>query len=146
MGKTVGEVAGRMISPRAKFLFLSVLFMALTIVLAIFGLVIAAIFKMYPESVLSVWIEIPIAIVIGIWVYRYTGNLLLPSILALGMMYLAIYIGAYYCPVEISASFCEEIAATLGLASTAVNPIVVWTVILMIYCFIASVLPVWVLL
>ena len=48
-GQTVGEVAGRIINPRAKVLFLLVLFMALTIVLAIFGLVIASIFALYPR-------------------------------------------------------------------------------------------------
>jgi carbon starvation protein len=72
-GQTIGEVAGRLITPRAKVLMLSILFMALTIVLAIFGLVIASVFKLYPESVLSVWIEIPIAIAIGFWVYRRKG-------------------------------------------------------------------------
>ena len=77
-------MAGRIISPRAKLLFLAVLFLALTIVLAIFGLVIAGIFKMYPESVLSVWVEIPLAVMIGVWIYRRGGQLLLPSILALG--------------------------------------------------------------
>ena len=50
-GQTVGEIAGRLISPRARVLFLAILFMALTVVLAIFGLVIATIFKMYPEAV-----------------------------------------------------------------------------------------------
>ena len=64
-GQTVGEVAGRLISGRARVLFLLVLFAALTVVLAIFGLVIAFIFKLYPEAVLSVWIEIPIALGIG---------------------------------------------------------------------------------
>ena len=37
-GQTVGDIAGRMITPRAKLLFLVILFMALTVVLAIFGL------------------------------------------------------------------------------------------------------------
>ena len=60
-GQTVGEVAGRLISPRARVLFLLVLFFSLTIVLAIFGLVIASIFQIYPESVLSVWIAMPLA-------------------------------------------------------------------------------------
>ena len=55
-GQTIGEVAGRIISPRAKILFLLILFFALTIVLAIFGLVIATIFKIYPSSILPVWI------------------------------------------------------------------------------------------
>ena len=67
-GQTVGEVAGRLISARARVLFLLILFAALTVVLAIFGLVIAVIFKLYPAAVLSVWIEIPIALAIGFWV------------------------------------------------------------------------------
>lgn len=126
-GQTVGEVAGRLISPRAKILFLVILFFALTIVLAIFGLVIASIFRLYPESVLSVWIEIPIAMAIGVWVHRQGGNLLFPSLVALAMLYLGIYVGVYFFPIQ------------LGVA----NPIIAWTLILMVYCFIASVLPVW---
>ena len=129
-GQTVGEIAGRVISRRTKLLFLLILFFALTIVLAIFGLVIASIFKYYPESVLSVWIEIPIAVAIGFWVYRKGGGLLLPSLLALGLLYVAIYVGVYYLPIALPVS----------------NPVVVWTLALMTYCFIASVLPVWTLL
>src|SRR5690606_38107117 len=52
-GQTIGDVAGRMISKRARILFLLILFFALTVVLAIFGLVIAVILSIYPESVLS---------------------------------------------------------------------------------------------
>ena len=50
-GQTVGDVAGRVLAPRARLLFLSILFMALTIVLAIFGLVIASVFRMYPSAI-----------------------------------------------------------------------------------------------
>ncbi|PHS09125.1 MAG: carbon starvation protein A [Blastopirellula sp.] len=142
-GQTVGEVAGRLISPRAKILFLIVLALALTIVLAIFGLVIAVIFREYPESVLSVWIEIPIAIAIGYWVYKKGGGLLLPSIAALAIMYIAIYVGVYYFPIDLGS--------ILGMNPDApktdfYNPIVIWTVILLGYCFVASILPVWTLL
>ncbi len=136
-GQTVGQVAGRIISPRTKVLFLIILFFALMIVLAIFGLVIASIFDMYPESVLSVWIEIPLAMAIGFWVHKRGGKLLLPSILALGVMYLAIYIGVYYLPIKLPA----EISGISGY-----NPVVGWTLILFVYCFFASVLPVWLLL
>ena len=90
-----------MIGPRAKFLFLFVLFIGLTMVLAIFGLVIALIFSYYPESVLSVWIEIPLAIAIGIWIYRRGGNILVPSIIALGIMYIAMAVGAYVLPIDL---------------------------------------------
>ncbi len=133
-GQTVGDIAGRLISPRARILFLLILFFALTIVLAIFGLVIANVFKWYPSSVLSVWIEIPIAVIIGFWVYRKGGGLFLPSIIALAIMYGAIYVGVYYFPIDLKAQ--------LGVS----NPIVIWTILLMVYCFVASVIPVWTLL
>lgn len=129
-GQTVGEVAGRLISPRARILFLLVLFFALTIVLAIFGLVIASIFNIYPESVLSVWTAMPLAVGVGYWVYKRGGGLLWPSLLALCCLYLAVYVGVYHWPISLNVS----------------NPVVVWTLVLMIYCFFASVLPVWVLL
>ncbi|MDP7034487.1 MAG: carbon starvation protein A [Planctomycetota bacterium] len=129
-GQTVGEVAGRLINPRARLLFLLILFAALTVVLAIFGLVIAVIFAQYPEAVLSVWIEIPIAILIGYHVYKKGGELLVPSLLALGLLYLCIYLGVYHFPI---APFGE-------------HAVVIWTLILMTYCFIASILPVWTLL
>ena len=45
-GQTVGDIAGRLLNPRIRLLFLFILFMALTIVLAIFGLVIAVVFQM----------------------------------------------------------------------------------------------------
>ena len=35
-GQTVGDIAGRILAPRTRILFLSILFLALTIVLAIF--------------------------------------------------------------------------------------------------------------
>ena len=140
-GQTVGDIAGRMITPRAKLLFLIILFMALAVVLAIFGLVIAIIFALYPESVLSVWIEIPLAVGIGIWIYRRGGNILIPSIVALGIMYLGMGVGAYLFPIDLSAWFGIPL-----LGQTFMNAVVIWTLILFVYCFIASVLPVWTLL
>lgn len=138
-GQTIGEVASRMISHRARVLFLFILFFALSIVLGIFGLVIATIFSLYPESVLSVWVAMPLAIGVGFWIYRRGGNLLIPSLLALGCLYAAVYLGVNV----------EALQIDLGKALPATgitSPIVVWTGILFVYCFIASVLPVWVLL
>ena len=134
-GQTIGEVAGRLISPRAKILFLLVLALALSVVLAIFGLVIAIIFSLYPESVLSVWVAMPIALAIGFWVYRGGGGLLVPSLIGLVLLYVAVYLGAYYLPIELPAN--EDGFFT---------PVVVWTLALLVYAFIASVLPVWMLL
>ena len=129
-GQTIGEVAGRMISSRTKILFLVILFFALTVVLAIFGLVIAAIFAKYPQSVLGVWISLPIAIYMGLQLKKGAQDLLPMSIVALVVIYTAVLIGTYYLPITLPVS----------------NPIMVWTIILLVYCAIASVLPVWLLL
>ena len=131
-GMTVGEVAGRIVAPRARILFLLILLFALTAILAIFGLVIASIFKLYPESVLAIWIELPIAVMVGLWVYRRGGGLLAPSLLALALMYLGVYVGAYWLPITLPAAWG--------------NPVIIWTAVLLAYCFVASVLPVWLLL
>lgn len=132
-GQTVGDVAGRMLNSRVRLLFLLVLFLALTIVLAIFGLVIAAVFRQYPTSILPCLLQIPIAIAIGLMIHRRGGKLLIPSILALGTMYLTVVFG--------DVGFLHEINAWL-----ASLPIATWVVFLLAYSYVASVLPVWLLL
>ena len=135
-GQTLGDIAGHLIGPRARILFLLVLFFSLAIVLGIFGLVIAVIFAIYPESVLSVWIEIPLAVGIGWWVYKKKGKLLIPSLVALAVMYVAIWVGTIF-----------PVSLPVPLAGNGFNnAVVIWTLILFVYCFIASVLPVWTLL
>ncbi len=138
-GQTIGETAGRLISPRAKVLFLVVLALALSVVLAIFGLVIASIFAFYPESVLSVWVAMPVAIAIGWWVYKCGGNLLWPCVIGLVLLYLSVYIGAYYLPIDLAWWLP-------GGEEKLWTPVVVWTFLLLAYAYAASVLPVWLLL
>ena len=132
-GQTVGDIAGRVLSPRARLLFLSILFMALTIVLAIFGLVIAAVFKMYPAAIFPCLVQIPIAVVIGVWLHRKGVNILIPSIIALAVMYLSVAYG--------DSGFLGTINAAM-----AAWPTIVWVAVLLIYSYVASVLPVWTLL
>lgn len=139
-GQTIGEIAGRMITPRARILFLSILALALWIVLAIFGLVIATIFSLYPESVLSVWIAMPVAVAIGIWAHRNSGSLTIPSIISLAILYGAVFVGVYYLPIDLAAYL------PAGSADGIWNSTVIWTLLLLVYCFFASVLPVWLLL
>ncbi|MEM9186390.1 MAG: carbon starvation protein A [Planctomycetota bacterium] len=136
-GQTVGEVAGRLISPRAKTLFLLVLFFSLMVVIAIFGLVIANLFALYPESVLSVWVAMPLALVIGVLVHRHRASLLRLSLAALIVLYAAVYAG--------TAGLTISLPTAPGLGGYG-SPVVLWTAILLVYCYAASVLPVWLLL
>ncbi len=140
-GQTIGDVAGRMISTRARILFLVILFLAISIVLGVFGLVIATIFDKYPETVLSVWVSLPLAVGIGYWIHKKGGGLLAPSILALVALYATVYIGVYHMKISLPPP-----DATVGFTEAMRSPVVIWTFILFAYCFVASVLPVWVLL
>jgi carbon starvation protein len=132
-GQTVGDISGRILAPRARILFLSILFLALTIVLAIFGLVIAAVFKMFPASIFPCLIQIPIAVIIGLWLHRKGVSLVIPSLIALGVMYATVALGDWG-PLH---------AFNTSLASW---PIITWCIVLLLYSYVASVLPVWVLL
>jgi carbon starvation protein len=132
-GQTVGDIAGRVLNKRVRLLFLFILFMALTVVLAIFGLVIAAVFQQYPAAIFPCVIQIPIAIAIGLLLHRKGVGLLLPSLIALGVMYLTVIFGN---------------TGPLGAFNTALAawPIWLWVVVLLGYSYVASVLPVWTLL
>lgn len=132
-GQTVGDIAGRVLNKRVRLLFLFTLFMALTVVLAIFGLVIAAVFKLYPAAIFPCVVQIPIAIAIGVLLHRKGVGLLVPSLIALAVMYLTVIYGN----AGVLGAFNKFLAAW---------PIWTWVVVLLGYSYVASVLPVWTLL
>ena len=140
-GQTVGDIAGRVLSKRTRLLFLSVLFLALTIVLAIFGLVIASVWDLYPQSIFPCLIQIPLAVLIGVYVHRRGVNILIPSIITLGLMYLTIFYGN----VGILGAFNQMLGGEPGVIGDGI-PTIAWVAILLLYSYIASVLPVWTLL
>lgn len=132
-GQTVGDIAGRLLNRRVRLLFLCVLFMALTIVLAIFGLVIASVFKLFPSAIVPCVIQIPIAVAIGYWLHRRGVGLAGPSVAALALMYLTVIYGD------------AGVLHAMNTAMAAWSPIT-WVTLLLGYSYVASVIPVWALL
>ncbi len=139
-GQTVGDIAGRVLNTRVRLLFLFTLFMALTVVLAIFGLVIAAVFDLYPSAIFPCLVQIPIAVTIGVLLHRKGVGLFLPSIIALATMYLAVIFGDWGPLHTINYAMGGTALPGDGL------PIWAWVIVLLAYSYIASVLPVWALL
>jgi len=129
-GQTVGDIAGRLINRRVRLLFLLILFMALTIVLAIFGLVIASVFRQFPAAIFPCAVQIPIAMAVGYLLHRKGVGLLVPSLLTLAVMYLTVIYG--------DVGFLHTINVTMAGWSSWT-----WVVLLLVYSYIASVLPVW---
>ncbi|RKX78715.1 MAG: carbon starvation protein A [Spirochaetes bacterium] len=131
-GKSISEITSRYINARTRTIFFLVVFLELLIVIAIFGLVIAVIFNMYPQAVFPVWAEIPIAILLGWIIYKKGGNVILWSIIAVVTMYITVVLGNW---IPINLPTIAGIPATGG-----------WTILLLIYAFFASTLGVTVLL
>lgn len=131
-GKSIAEITAKYINRRTRLLVFFVVFLELLILVAIFGLIVAIIFSMYPQSVLPVWCEIPIALLLGYMVYRKGGNVTVFTFLAVTLMYITVITG-HFLPLKMPA---------FG----ALPPSGIWVIILLIYAYIASVLPVNVLL
>ncbi|MCH7793438.1 MAG: carbon starvation protein A, partial [Planctomycetes bacterium] len=137
-GRTIGDLAGDVVSPRARLLFLLVVLVGLWIVLAIFGLVIALIFRDYPSAIVPVFLQIPIAVGLGIYLRR-RGNLLLGSVVAVALMYASIIWSA---SIDwASPSNPGGIAIIPPAFSAFIPPVAFWTLVLLVYVYIASVPP-----
>jgi carbon starvation protein len=132
-GRSIGSLTGEVVSHRSRALFMIVIFLLLLMVNAVFAIVIARLFVAFPGSVVPIWFEIPLAMMIGLFIHRRGGGLLWPSLGALGALYVMVWFGARM-PVVLPETF-------LGLP-----PVGVWVLILFIYAWAASRLPVWLLL
>jgi carbon starvation protein len=127
-GKSISEFTAKYINSRTRVFFFIIVFLALWIVIAIFGLVIALIFNMFPSAVLPVWFQIPIAVYLGHLIYKKGRNLVTWSMIAILMLYITMILG-HFLPISLPTIF-------------GIPPTGTWTILLLVYAFFASTLPV----
>lgn len=147
-GKSIGTLADKMIGKRAKVLFLFIILILVLMINAVFAWVISNLFISFPSSVLSIFIQIPLAVWIGYRTYRGTGNMVIPAIVVLAVMYFTAIVASYVPALQIDLVRYfggEESEVILGLSGIEMS-FLVWIMILMVYVYIASTLPVWMLL
>ncbi|MBA7686342.1 Peptide transporter CstA [subsurface metagenome] len=137
-GKSISEIAAKYINVRVRFIFFGVVFLSLLIVIAIFGVVIATVFTTFPSSVVPVWLQIPIAVGLGFAVYKRGASVPVATAIAVVGMYLCIGLGAF---IESKWPGVFSISSVGGIPGTGV-----WVIILLIYAWVASTLPVTILL
>ncbi|MBP8604501.1 MAG: carbon starvation protein A [Phycisphaerae bacterium] len=133
-GKSISEIAARYINKRVRLIFFLIVFLALLIIIAIFGIVIATVFKLYPASILAVWLQIPIAMLLGWAIYRKNADVLFCTIAAVLAMYGCIALGAWL----------ESVRPGMFNfpADWMIPPTGLWTILLLVYVWFASTLPV----
>ena len=135
-GQSVGSIAKDVISPRTRLLFLLVIFFLVALAMGVFVLVISGLFAApdvanipstsHPEAVFPTYSLMVIAMVIGFLVYKKN----LPVWPLIGLGFVAMLITTWWGLDNPVTGF------------TATD----WTWSLLTYAFIASVLPVWLLL
>lgn len=133
-GRSIADITSKIVSDRARLMFLLFVLMLIWLVLAVFAMAIADLFVAVPSSVLPINIEIIVAFAVGWLLYKKGARTLVPSIAALGILYLFVWIGTH-----VPLSF-----GSLGLSKEASTT--TWVMILFAYSSAASLLPVWMLL
>jgi carbon starvation protein len=130
-GVSIAEVSGRVITRRARMLFSIFILIALVLVLAVFAVLTAGTFVQAPEIVVPSWGILPVAALAGVALYRGRGGgARLVTVTAIGL-------SAILGLLALGHAFPPPVPEVAGLA-----PQTFWILVLLAYCFVASVLPV----
>lgn len=124
-GKSIGEIIEFNMGKRGKKLFALFAWLTLVLVVAAFANIVADNFVSTPQAASASIFFMILAIIFGIAVYRFKMPLVPATIIGVILLFGCIYLGFLF-PIALSKQ--------------------TWIVLLMIYIFIASVTPVWILL
>ncbi len=121
---SIPEVAQRYISKTARNMFSIFTWFALLLVVAVFAYLCSMTFVKNPFIVLPSLGVIPVALLTGFFIYRFKFNLIFTTVIGLLLMLGLMFLGKSY-PIDLGE-----------------NAFIIWTIILLVYAYIASVLPV----
>ena len=146
-GASIVKIAEKSISPLAKNMFSIFLFVALSLVVGVFAVVTAKTFIKQPELVLPSFGLILVAMLVGTLIYRFGLNVWLAALLGFLALLGLIWLG-YKIPITIGTPYTpdHDYWFTVTLPALGLSSFTAWTLLLLLYAFIASVTPVWVLL
>jgi len=122
-GSSVADIATNAISRRAKIIFSLFVWLALILVIAVFLYLCADTFVKEPKIVIPSLGLIPIAVIVGFLIYNLRVHIGIATIIGLAALTGLLLLGQRY-PV------------------TIINSQVAWSVLLLIYAYIASIIPV----
>ena len=120
-GKSVAAVAERVLSRRARIFFSIFLWLTLILVIAVFAASAAKTLSTTPQVVVPTFGLIAVASVIGVLTYRFNVNLIVSTGIGIVLLF-GLIVAGYYLPISASFHF--------------------WLFCLLVYAFVASVLPV----
>ncbi|MFH1654998.1 MAG: carbon starvation protein A [Candidatus Omnitrophota bacterium] len=122
-GSSIADIATNAISRRAKVIFSLFVWLALILVIAVFLYLCADTFVKEPRIVIPSLGLIPVAVIFGFLIYNLRINIVIATIIGLAALVGLIFLGGKF-PV------------------TILNTQAAWSIVLLIYAYIASVIPV----
>jgi carbon starvation protein len=134
-GRSLPQIVLREVGPFAGLVATIAVLFILVVSMAGLGIVVANALANSPWGVFTIGMTIPIALIMGWWMFRSrpgTVRVTAPSIFGVAMLIVALFAGRWF--------------ATSAFASSLIFSSHQITVLLMAYGFLASVLPVWLLL
>jgi carbon starvation protein len=141
-GKSIGYVMGQYVGERGKNMLLWFAFLTIILVVAVFALVVAIVFNAYPSAATASILYIALALVFGVYLYQLDLPFIPGTVVFVALVFVSVYLGMEY-PLTLATG--ETAPAFLPTIANSAN-ISVWVPVILIYSFIASVLPVWTLL
>ncbi len=124
-GTSVGDVTASVLGRRAQIVFSLFLWITLVLVVAVFAAITAKTLISEPQIVVPTFSLIFIAVFFGLLVYRAGLSQRVTTLLSLILMVIVFILG-YHLPIKIPAQ----------------HAVTIWTIILLVYAGVASVLPV----
>ena len=134
-GESIGTVIGTILGKPGKILFLLFSWSALVLVVSEFTRQIAGTFVDDPAIATASLLFIAEAILFGLCVNKWKMSVLWSSLIFVPVMFAFVWVGNVY-PLDL-VKLCGWSTETVRM---------VWTIVLLVYCFFAATCPVWILL
>lgn len=116
--RTIGDLTNDIIGPRARVLFLLIIFFLLALAMGVFAIQMAILFNdLSPQAVMPTFSLILIAMIIGVMVYKLRWPLLPVTVVGVTLMFTATYLGLEL-PVPLYKSFLGDSGAAQTIATT----------------------------
>ncbi len=125
-GRSIAELAESYLGHRVRVIFGAFLWLTLVLVVAVFARFGAMTLTQEPRVVVPTFAVIPVALIVGMMLYRWRWPQVPATVLGIGMLAGMLVVGYYY-PVR---------------EPWGEHTLLVWTVILLVYAYAASITPV----
>ena len=129
-GASFGGLSHRLISPRARVLLLSFIYFYLLLIVGAFGNVVVSTAVGLKAAPMA-WLFLTIAgVLAGQMIYRWKKDIILTTVVTVGIAMLGIVLGT-------------QVPSDSILGASVANSRWVWAIAAFVFCYFASVLPIW---